>query len=370
LRLYLFETLTGVYALEDEYHIYASQTWPNDANTIAKILRRIREGDTSVMDGLLSQLRKLHGVKLVTSNPHLAESLRMEFDVDLFENIDAARALKSRAADLAVEGGFIPDPSEYGLFSHDVLDRIARMEVHDRLSHREALLIPAVQLLGDLDNVLNGMSNRMREWYGVHFPELGRKVREHTDYARVITRIGARENITAKALMELSFKKKDAEKIEEAAAKSLGADFDEVDLNIVRDYAQMVLSLYQFRERQIEYVSMITKELAPNLAYIAGPVLGAKLIEKAGGLSRLGTMPSSKIQVLGAEKALFRSVKTKAKPPKHGLLYQHPYVNKAPRGRRGNRARSLAAKIAIAARADLFTGNFIAEELVSQLEDY
>jgi nucleolar protein 56 len=110
--------------------------------------------------------------------------------------------------------------------------------------------------------------------------------------------------------------------------------------------------------------------VAPNLAFIAGPVLGAKLIEKAGSLKRLGMIPSSTIQVLGAEKAMFRALKSNARPPKHGLVYQHPYVNSAARDKRGSRARSLAAKIAIAARADVFSGDFIAKALVSQLKDF
>jgi nucleolar protein 56 len=81
----------------------------------------------------------------------------------------------------------------------------------------------------------------------------------------------------------------------------------------------------------------------------------------------MAMMPASTIQVLGAEKAMFRSIKTKARPPKHGLLFQHPYVHGAPRSRRGSRARSLAAKIAIGARADVFSGEFIADDLRRQL---
>jgi nucleolar protein 56 len=141
-------------------------------------------------------------------------------------------------------------------------------------------------------------------------------------------------------------------------------------MKVVSDYAQRTLDLYNYRDELVEYITMVTQEVAPNVAFIAGPVLAAKLIEKAGSLKRLGMVPSSTIQVLGAEKAMFRAIKSNARPPKHGLLYQHPYVNGAPRDRRGNRARSLAAKIAIAARADLFSGDFIAEGLVSQLEDF
>lgn len=366
----MIETLTGIYAVDEENNVKAHQNWPNEPKTIAKIMRRLREGDVSLISELLSEVESMADVKLITNNHPLAESLKEILEAETGENLDADRALRQRYSELAVEGGLIESKDDYGEFSHDVLIEVTRMDVHDRLSNREALLIPAIQLLGELDTVLNGLSSRMREWYGVHFPEMGTRVREHSDYARIIIKMGDKENITAKGLMELSLKKKDAERIEEAIETSVGADFDEVDMKIVSDYAQRTLDLYKYREELSEYISMVANEVAPNVAFIAGPVLGAKLIEKAGGLKRLGMMPSSTVQVLGAEKAMFRAVKSNARPPKHGLLYQHPYVNGAPRNRRGNRARSLAAKIAIAARADLFSGDFIAEELVAQLEDF
>jgi nucleolar protein 56 len=367
LQLYLIETLTGIYAIDEKNNIQARQDWPNDPKTIAKIMLRLRKGDASLISDLLSELGSIDEPLVFSDNQPLVEALKGELNIEYAENIESIQALKEEWAMLAVDGGFIKDESEYGAFNHQVLNEITRTEVHGKLSGREALLIPSVQLLGELDTVLNGLSSRLREWYGVHFPEMGFRVKEHVDYARIIVQKGSRDNITAKGLMEMSLKKKDADRIEEAAATSMGAFFDDVDLKIVSDYAQRTLDLYSYRDQLVEY---ITQEVAPNLAFIAGPVLAAKLIEKAGSLKRLGMIPSSTIQVLGAEKAMFRALKSNARPPKHGLLYQHPYVNGAPRDKRGSRARSLAAKIAIAARADLFSGVFIAEELVAQLEDY
>lgn len=366
----MVETLTGIYALDTENKVQVQQNWAYEPKTIAKILRRLREGDTSVISDLVSELEKMPDVKVITPNQALAEALKEILDAENGENIEAERALKAELFDIALKSGLIESETDYGLLSHNVLTEITRMEVHNRLSDREALLIPAVQLLGELETVLNGLSSRMREWYGVHFPEMGHRVREHSDYAKIIIKMGDKENITAKGLMEMTLKKKDADRIEEAKETTVGADFDDVDMRIVQEYAQRTLDLYQYREDLISYITLVSNEVAPNVAYIAGPVLGAKLLEKAGGLKRLGMMPSSTVQVLGAEKAMFRAIKTNARPPKHGLLYQHPYVNGAPRNRRGNRARSLAAKIAIAARADLFSGDFIAEELVAQLDDF
>ena len=366
----LVETIIGIYALDEKNEIKAKQTWPSDPKTIAKIMLRLREGDASIISDLLSELDFFNDLVLNSSNQALVDSLKGKINTEFTENIDVTRKLKNNISKLAVEAGLIDDEYLYGEFSHEVLNEIARMDVHDKLSNREALLTPSVQLLGEVDTVLNAFSNRMREWYGVHFPEMSARVGDHVNYARIITNIGFKENITAKGLMELSLKKKDAERIEKAATTSLGAKFEDVDRKAIIDFAQRTLDLYKYREELFEYISMVAKEVAPNLAFIAGPVLAAKLIEKAGSLKKLGMMPSSTIQVLGAEKAMFRAIKSNARPPKHGLLYQHPYVNKSPRVRRGNRARSLAAKIAIATRADFFSGDFIAEDLVSQLEDF
>jgi nucleolar protein 56 len=154
----------------------------------------------------------------------------------------------------------------------------------------------------------------------------------------------------------------------EAALSSMGAALDEDDLRAIQSYTQRVVDLYKERERLNEYITALAKEIAPNVTYLAGPVLGAKLIEKAGGLRRMAMMPASTIQVLGAEKAMFRALKSNAKPPKHGLLFQHPHVHGAKKDRRGSRARALAAKLAIAARADLLSGDFIADKLLAQLD--
>ena len=141
------------------------------------------------------------------------------------------------------------------------------------------------------------------------------------------------------------------------------------DLEQIQKLASHLLSLYGYRPELEAHVASTAQEVAPNLSEVAGPVLAAKLIEKAGSVTKLAMMPSSTIQLLGAEKALFRAKKYRSKPPKHGLIFQHPYVHSKPRKLRGRAARMLAAKLAIAARADAFSGNPIGAELVKELEE-
>jgi nucleolar protein 56 len=136
----------------------------------------------------------------------------------------------------------------------------------------------------------------------------------------------------------------------------------------VRELAKEVLNLRMLSNSIESYETGLAKELCPNLTYLIDAPLAAKLIAHAGGLKRLATMPASTIQVLGAEKALFKHLRQHTKSPKHGILFQHPWVNSAPKKERGKIARLLSTKIAIALKADFYTKRFIAEKLKQDLD--
>ncbi|MEM2666898.1 MAG: C/D box methylation guide ribonucleoprotein complex aNOP56 subunit, partial [Candidatus Bathyarchaeia archaeon] len=140
------------------------------------------------------------------------------------------------------------------------------------------------------------------------------------------------------------------------------------DLAQIQALGRKVLDLYDLRESMEKYIDNVMEEVAPNIKALTGALLGARLIALAGGLTNLAKMPASTLQVLGAEKALFRSLKTGTKPPKHGIIFQHPYLHEAKKWQRGKIARALAGKLAIAARTDVFGGRYIGDELKADLE--
>jgi nucleolar protein 56 len=148
----------------------------------------------------------------------------------------------------------------------------------------------------------------------------------------------------------------------------MGADLGDEDLNQIQSMCKHVLELYGVRQSLENYVDSVMEEVAPNTKAIAGSLLGARLIAIAGGLMNLAKLPASTMQVLGAEKALFRSLKTKARPPKHGIIFQHPLIHDAKRWQRGKIARALAGKLTIAARVDAFSGKYAADELKADLD--
>jgi nucleolar protein 56 len=126
------------------------------------------------------------------------------------------------------------------------------------------------------------------------------------------------------------------------------------NLAIVKRLADQVISQSDLRRVLADHVEVAMETVAPNVKELLTVTVGARIIAKAGSLARLATLPASTIQVLGAEKALFRALKTGARPPKHGLLFQHPLVHSAPKWQRGKIARAVASKVAIAARIDYY----------------
>ena len=153
-----------------------------------------------------------------------------------------------------------------------------------------------------------------------------------------------------------------------AKEKTLGGKLAQEDIQIIQKIAKRALDLYTLKEETIRYLDALMTEVAPNIKAIIGTTIGAKLIRKAGGLSELAKMPASTIQILGAEKALFRALHGKGTPPKHGMIFQDPRIFKAPWWQRGKIARVLAAKLSLAARTDYYTGNNIADELTAEID--
>jgi nucleolar protein 56 len=208
---------------------------------------------------------------------------------------------------------------------------------------------------------------RLREWYGVYFPELDRLIEKHETYSRLAMNLGDRENYTIEGLEKENIPKERAQLVTKAAESSMGADIAERDLLQIQELARNVLSFYELRKNMDNYVDRTMEEMAPNVRAVAGALLGARLIAIAGSLQTLAMRPASTIQVLGAEKALFRSLKTGARPPKHGLIFQHTLLHDAKRWQRGKIARVIAGKLAIAARADAFGGHYIGDRLKADI---
>ena len=258
--------------------------------------------------------------------------------------------------DIMVEAGFTSSREESRELVRELSIKIAEERLRSLSGRRDLQVVEAVQALDEMDRSLNILIERVREWYGLHFPELSSVVNESTDYLRIVDDIGHRDTITPEILTKSGFAKGMVSAIMKVATDSKGGDFQRSDIEIVSRLAEEALRLGALRNEVVKFVEASTDVIAPNLSAIAGSTIGARLIAKAGGLERLARLPTTTVQLLGAEKALFRALKTGAKPPKHGILFQHNAVHTAPKWQRGKIARSLAGKASIAVRIDAFRG--------------
>jgi nucleolar protein 56 len=217
----------------------------------------------------------------------------------------------------------------------------------------DLLIIQAINSLDDMNRAANTLVKRLREWYELYCPEISRKIQDHGKFTEVILK-SSREEI----LKGLKLRKN----------ATMGGELSRADIKAVERLAAEINGIYRLKAEQEKYLEELMKRCCPNVMAITGSLIGAKLISHAGSLERLAGMPSSTVQLLGAEKALFRHVKTGARSPKHGLIVQHTYFTRAKSKDYGRIARLLSDKISIAAKVDYFRGKFVGDMLRRQIE--
>ncbi len=360
----------GIAAFDEQNRLVAKVLFPKNTRSAAKSLLKSEAGkmiDETI--SLVTQLKNEGYGSFVFESAALADEVHNRFGVE------REVAKPSEAADLrvgmeqiAVEAGFVKDATELRLWNHNVSMELAKLRIKGAAEKRDLVVAQAIQTLDDLDRTVNLFMGRLREWYGIHFPELDRLIEKHETYARLVMNLGYRDNFSFEALEKEGLPKERGENTAKVAERSMGADMAEQDLAEIQALSKNVLGLYELRKKMEVYVDNTMEEVAPNTRAVAGALLGARLIAIAGSLQNLAIKPASTIQVLGAEKALFRSLKTGARPPKHGLIFQHALLHEAKRWQRGKIARVLAGKLAIAARTDAFGGRYVGDSLKADIE--
>lgn len=367
----IVECSFGILAFDENKKLVGKTLFPRKPQTVANVLASIQTG--KIVDELTELVEDLKGNGydlFVFENGTLANEVKEKLNVDtqIAKPSEAGEMIRSRMEQFAVETGFSKDAEEFGLWMHNLTMEIAKLRVKGAVEKRDLIAAQAIQSLDDLDRAINLLMSRVREWYGVHFPELDRLVEKHETYARLIVNLGNKDNFTAERLEEEGIPTAKAEGIAKTAEKSMGADLSEADLKQIQSMCADILRLYDLRQGMETYMDKTMEEVAPNIKALAGSLLGARLIATSGGLMNLARRPASTIQVLGAEKALFRSLKTGSRPPKHGMIFQHTLLHEAKRWQRGKIARALAGKLAIAARIDAFGAGRVSGKLKADLD--
>ncbi|MEM4453299.1 MAG: C/D box methylation guide ribonucleoprotein complex aNOP56 subunit [Thermofilaceae archaeon] len=360
----------AVFALLDESgKVLTFERLPEDPDAAAEELLAIEEGGIPpTLEALLKRTGELGVSELVVEDPDQAQRLSevLKATVRVEPNNAVTRRFRERLTEYLTE--FRLDKATYSELVYKVSIALTRRKVKKAAEKRDLFIAQAISALDDINKTLNLFASRVREWYGLHFPELDELLEEHEDYVKLVSRIGSRERMRYEDLVKLGFKQDVAKKVIDSARASMGADLTDFDLSAIRLLSDVTLELFEIRRKLEKYIDEAMMEVAPNIRGLVGSLLGARLIALAGGLQKLATLPASTIQVLGAEKALFRALRTGGKPPKHGVIFQYPSIHRSPKWQRGKIARALAAKLAIAARIDAFTGEYKADELRDQLE--
>ena len=370
LKAAIIASVIGVLGLDEDGKIIDKEVFSKDAAKAAEKLFKIEQGRLiPEIRKLIKRLKKRNYTDFMLESSELAKAVREELNVNVEAKslVKLSEKIREDMGKIGVETGFIKDPSEIMRWIHAVTTELSKLRIKRATEKRDLLIVQAIQTLDDLDQTLNLFMSRLREWYGIHFPELNRLIDKHETYARLVYEFGRRENFTIGKLNERGLSKNRAMQIVQSAKTSMGADLQDMDIEQIQKISENILQLYEARSNLEKYIDNLMEEVAPNLRAVAGPSLGARLISLAGGLENLAKLPASTVQVLGAEKALFRSLRTGAKPPKHGIIFQHSLIFRAKRWLRGKIARALAGKLSIAARTDAFTGNYIGDKLKEEL---
>ena len=240
----------------------------------------------------------------------------------------------------------------------EIYEKLAILKIKKASQEEDKLLIQAINSIDDLDESISKLVERIRDWYTVYFPEMD-TISNNETYIKIIAENKNREDIIQN--YPEHFK----------STFSAGADIEEEDLLMLKTFAESLHSLQKSRAELENYIDVKMEAIAPNLRDLLGASLGAKLIAHIGSIKQLATYPASVIQIMGAEKAIFRHLKTGERPPKHGLIFQHPQVRGAKWWNRGKVARTLALKITLAVRKDVFSGEYdpnIAKDFLDKVE--
>ena len=346
MECYITYCVKGFFAFDSENELISKKLFPDDE--------------------IISRLAEINDKQIVKEEKEIIEEVSMEYDEILIEsnkrlsNYDNPKVV-IRTPNQA--GEYLRD--NYAEFELDeaeiakIYQNLAIYKIKKESSSEDKHLIQAVNSIDEIDESISKLIERIREWYALYFPEMD-VIKNNETYIKLIS-----EN---KSKDEIVKAKPDAFPDD---IIDLDEDINPEDLEIMNNYAKSIHELQKSRKNIENFIDHKMESIAPNLRLLVGPTLGAKLISHAGGIKRLALYPSSTVQIMGAEKALFRHLKSGDRPPKYGLIYQHPQVRGAKWWNRGKIARMLAGRISLAVRRDVFTKTFdenVFEEFKAQVE--
>jgi len=373
--LVLFETPAGyaVFKLLDEGKLAKSDSLYEDFNSLDKANQIVKlknfqkfedttealAAATALVEGKMSKSLKKLLKKVVAEDAHeklavadakLGNVIKEKLEIACVHDSkvgELMRCIRSQASGL-ISG--LPD-KEMTAMELGLAHSLSRYKLKFSPDKIDTMIVQAVNLLDDLDKELNNYIMRCREWYGWHFPELSKIITDNLAFVRTVEVMGTRDYAKHVDLSDI-LPEEVEEKVKEAAEISMGTEISDEDILNIKHLCIQVVEIQEYRTQLYEYLKNRMIAIAPNLTILVGELVGARLISHAGSLMNLAKHPASTVQILGAEKALFKALKTKHDTPKYGLIYHAQLVGQASSKLKGKVSRMLAAKAAIATRVD------------------
>jgi len=371
MKCYIIDSLIGIYAIDDGGNflnyidflddIQKSINFYNSLNNdilSEEYSKFMKELNSSGFDDFVFDNKKLKEITAQNLGYNTSfEKFSLEFKNFRFNLSDQLKKI-----------GITKKRGEILSFFKKVEEQVIKERISQFGSKGDVEVVQIIETLDILKKSISLFSTRMREWYGLHFPELTDKlIEDNILIAKLISVLGKRDNFTYEKInQEFGFKEARIKVLQNLASQSMGAD---IDLRIIKKYANEILSLDDFRQELEAHLDTLMERVAPNLFALVGGLVGAKLIAKAGSLKKLAFMPASRIQLLGAEKALYRFLKTGEKRPKHGLIFQWNLIRGSKPWNRGKISRLISGKIGICSKVDYFGGEFVADVLSKEINE-
>lgn len=327
MKAYVATNLVGVFAFDGDGKTIFKKLFPKKPEVIAEKLRKSREGEIIEEERFVLNKLRVSGYKEVIWDKRTKDGqIPIVYDPENRGKEIANNEFRR----LALETRWASTQSEL----NEILTKVNVLLSGDKIKivKKDKVIMQVIGIIDDLDSSLNSLSERLREWYGMLSPEKVREVKSH-------------------------------EKLLELLSKSVKKERGEI-----REFSKSLQDFYKTRDSLSEYLEGLCKQTIPNLSEVAGPLLASRLISLAGGLEKTAKLPSSTIQLLGAEKALFRHLKGKGKAPKYGVLFGHALIQQAPKPLKGKIARLISAKLSLAAKMDFYSKKDQGKQMRSELE--
>lgn len=253
--------------------------------------------------------------------------------------------MREHIRQLAQDLTFVKDDEEFNKFISEFSLFFSKKRMKFSFS-KDKFVVQANNALEDLLRITNLMAERLKEWFGMHYPECRLSMK---DLVTHVASFGTRENFPE-------------------FVESVGLEISKEDEEVIKSYAQSIERVNEEKHRLEKYIRDSMHELAPNTSTLIDELLLAKLLAAAGSLEKLARMSASSIQLIGAEKALFRHLKKQGKSPKFGLIFMSSWIQNVSDEEKGKVARILSAKLMQSVRIDFYSGRDESARLKKELE--